>query len=196
MVVRLSALRTGRFLPQKIFLALISVRGWVDPRAIVRSEGLCQWKIPITPTGIDKATVRIVAQHLNHWATTVSLAILNTFLKNIRKLAYRSRFRTKLNPRQHGFIKYKSTATNLVVYLDFITPLVHPQSQVNDIYFDFSNTFDLLPHALLLPKLYDFGLPLLTLPGSTVAWQTDYPTFSVDKKKPTRCHFFYSLFLF
>jgi len=66
---RLSALRTGRLYPQEMLLVLISVRGWVDPRAIVRSEGFYVKEKSTDPQ--LGSTFRFVAQHLNHCATAV-----------------------------------------------------------------------------------------------------------------------------
>jgi len=39
----------------------ICVGRWVHLRAIVRQGGLCQWNIPMTPSGIEPATFRLVA---------------------------------------------------------------------------------------------------------------------------------------
>jgi len=65
MVVRLSALRTVRLYPQEMPLVFISVRGCVDPRAMVRSEGF------YVNFGIEPVTFRFVAQNFKHCATAV-----------------------------------------------------------------------------------------------------------------------------
>ena len=64
-VARLSALGAGRLYLQEILLVLVSVRGLIDTRAIVRPEGVSQRKIAMAPSGIESATFRIVSQCLN-----------------------------------------------------------------------------------------------------------------------------------
>jgi len=57
-VATLSALNTGHLYPQVI----ISIKDWVNPTTIVRPKGLHQWKITMTPSRIECATFRLVAQ--------------------------------------------------------------------------------------------------------------------------------------
>jgi hypothetical protein len=79
--VRLSAQCTGHLYPPEICLLLISVRGWVDLRATVWPEGLCQWKILMTPPGIEPTTYRLVAQCLNQLRHHVPLYVKGTLPK-------------------------------------------------------------------------------------------------------------------
>ena len=70
-VVSLSAVRTGQLYPQG---NIPGTHFWDNTRAMVRPEGLCRWKIPMTLSGIEPATFRLVAQCLNlNWSTAYPL---------------------------------------------------------------------------------------------------------------------------
>jgi hypothetical protein len=69
------------------------------------------------------------------------------------------------------FTRTKSTVTNLVTFLDFLTPVVRGQRQADAIYFDLSNAFDLVPHNMLLHKLGSFRFS-----DAYVSWFHSYLT--------------------
>jgi len=72
-----SVLRTDRLYHQEMLPVLISVKGWVDPKAIVRSEEFyANKRIPMTPAGIEPATFQFVAQHVNHCNTARNFVII------------------------------------------------------------------------------------------------------------------------
>jgi len=68
---------------QEVFLLLIFVRSWVDPKAAVRHEGLSQWNIPVTPSEIEPLTFGLVAQWLNQLrhSTVINITPVSSSLR-------------------------------------------------------------------------------------------------------------------
>ena len=58
---------------------------------------------------------------------------------------------------QHGFLKGKSVATQLIEYLDILTDNYEHKKFTDVIYFDFEKAFDSVGHNLLLEKLQKAG---------------------------------------
>jgi len=64
-MVSLSVLGTGCFYPPGNIPGAHLFRGSVNPRVIVRPGGICQWKIPITPSRREHVTFRLVVECIN-----------------------------------------------------------------------------------------------------------------------------------
>ncbi|XP_045451617.1 uncharacterized protein LOC123660605 [Melitaea cinxia] len=70
---------------------------------------------------------------------------------------------------QHGFINRKSTETNLLEYVDFISCAMDKGFQVDAVYTDFSKAFDKISHSILLDKLKYIGVH-----GDLLRWIESY----------------------
>jgi ribonuclease P/MRP protein subunit RPP40 len=70
-----------------------------------------------------------------------------------------------IRPSQHGFMAGRSTATNLLVYMEALTKMMDESHAVDVLYLDFAKAFDKVPHQRLLEKCRGLGLE-----GSVLEW--------------------------
>lgn len=84
-----------------------------------------------------------------------------------RRLAWD--FRGIINPHQHGFVRGRSTNTNLCLYQHFIVNSLEGHAQVDSVYTDFSKAFDRVNHNILLSKLSALGVG-----GTVLEWMRSY----------------------
>ena len=88
------------------------------------------------------------------------VSIINNFSKAFETLLQnrlKLNISMQLSDNQHGFVKGRSTVTNLSCISQVITEAIDVGSQVDVIYTDLSKAFDRLDQGILLQKLFNFG---------------------------------------
>ena len=70
---------------------------------------------------------------------------------------------------QHGFMRCRSTVSNLACYMDSISECTHNKKRVDSVYLNFSNAFDSVSHPLLIHKLKSYGYS-----GQCIQWLQSY----------------------
>ncbi|KAJ3666142.1 hypothetical protein Zmor_001596 [Zophobas morio] len=62
-----------------------------------------------------------------------------------------------ISSEQHGFMRKRSTVTNLACFNQFVAEVMDSGSQVDTVYLDFQKAFDQVDHHILLTKLKIYG---------------------------------------
>ena len=100
------------------------------------------------------------------------ISLLSTISKVLERCVFNHCFQ-HLGPTfthlQHGFLKGRSTTTQLLEVYHHILDSVAGGTEVDSIYLDLTKAFDTVPHNLILIKLKNHGIT-----GPLLAWFTSY----------------------
>lgn len=131
------------------------------------SQGLFpdQWKrSSVTP--IFKKGARSKIENYRCIAKLQTVAKFFEHLVNVKLLTL---VHDKIALNQHGFMRSRSTASNLTEFVYFAQKSLNSGSQVDVLYTDFSKAFDRVSHDKLIAKLSQFNLP-----ANLIAWLKSY----------------------
>ena len=111
------------------------------------------------------------------------IAILSNFAKVFEMVLYSMIYphvKNYIYSLQHGYLKNKSTLTNLVCFTQYVSDILDSHGQVDVIYTDMSKAFDRIHHNLLLSKLQGFGFSdsLLALISSYITNRQQFVSYN------------------
>ena len=86
------------------------------------------------------------------------ISLISLVMKVFERIMYEelpNRTESKIDPRQHGFLRNKSCNTNLLsfTFTNLVAVSLHDKVGVDVIYFDFAKAFHTVSHDLILNKL-------------------------------------------
>ena len=88
------------------------------------------------------------------------VSLLNVCAKVMERAVFNAIFPVVRDNLQHGFVKGRSTVSQLLTVLQEVSCVLDSAGQVDVIYLDFSKAFDSVSHELILHKLQSFGIHL------------------------------------
>lgn len=142
-----------------------------EPLHIVFNKCICEgffpdiWKcayiVPIHKSG-SKHDVT------NYRPISIISATSKLFEKLVHNAIYPF-FHNYIISEQHGFVKQKSTMTNLAIYTNFLFHSIDKGVQVDSVYTDFQKAFDRVDHEILLNKIAFNGIR-----GNLLRWFCSY----------------------
>lgn len=119
---------------------------------------------------------KVIPVHKNGKKSDVTnyrpIVIISQFAKVFELLVYKEISPLCLKfmiPEQHGFMKSKSTLSNLLSFEHYLLECLQSNVQVDVIYTDFVKAFDRISHVVLLQRLKSFGFD-----GTLLLWFQDY----------------------
>lgn len=102
-------------------------------------------------------------QDVSNYRGIALQAVLTKFFDVLLTNLLTNRIKGLLPRSQHGFIKRRSTISNLLQFTQYTMDQLHRKHEVHSIYFDFSKAFDSVNHIVLAEKLAKIDTPLQLL---------------------------------
>lgn len=98
--------------------------------------------------------------NINNYRCIAKLKTIAKFFEHCVNVHLTRIVSTKISPNQHGFIKHRSTTTNLMDFLHYSINGLNEYCRVDALYLDFSKAFDKVNHEILMRKLSSYSIPL------------------------------------
>ena len=100
------------------------------------------------------------------------ISLLSCFAKLFESLVYEHMYnhlKQSITTMQHGFVRNRSTVSNLLLYKNYLCSSFATNGQTDSIYMDFRKAFDKVDHSILCRKLWGYGLQ-----GCLFRWVSSY----------------------
>lgn len=134
-------------------------------KSLSEAEFPSQWKI----TNVTPIHKKGPKTDVTNYRPISKLSVFGKLFESLITDCLYLKFASVIIPQQHGFIKNRSSASNLTTFSEFLHNNLDMKRQIDVIYTDISKAFDQVDHSTLIRKLRNSGIH-----GNLLGWISSY----------------------